>query len=97
MLEIPTKELLNAEITFVLVDFLLNYTITVTGFLLYLTNNSGEFLDSFEIKGIKIPVDVYDTILKKDKASLIVIHKITFSSDLDLAISKTPTIKIKKV
>ena len=97
VLEIPTKELLNAEISFKLIDFLLDYKISVTGFRLYLTNNSGEFLDSFDIKGNKIPSDVYESILKNDKANLIVIHKMTFSSDLNLAIAKTPMIKIKKV
>ncbi|AMO20472.1 GldM family protein [Flavobacterium columnare] len=97
VLEIPTKELLNAEITFKLIDFLLDYSITVTGFRLHLTNMAGEFLDSFEIKGNKIPADVYEAILNKDKATLIQIHKITFLSDLNLAISKTPVIKIKKI
>ncbi|MFK7001478.1 GldM family protein [Flavobacterium oreochromis] len=97
VLEIPTKELLNAEITFKLIDFLLDYNITVTGFRLHLTNTIGEFLDSFEIKGNKIPADVYQAILNKDKATLIQIHKITFLSDLNLAILKTPMIKIKKV
>ncbi|WP_375605528.1 hypothetical protein [Flavobacterium davisii] len=97
VLEIPTKELLNAEITFKLIDFLLDYNITVTGFRLHLTNIAGEFLDSFEVKGNKIPAEVYEAILNKDKGTLIQIHKITFLSDLNLAISKTPMIKIKKV
>ncbi|MEO8234845.1 MAG: hypothetical protein ABI549_05470 [Flavobacterium sp.] len=96
-IDIPAKELLNAEISFKLIDFLLDYNISVTGFRLYLSNNNGDFLDSFEIKGNKIPQDVYDVIMSNEKATLIIIHKLTFASDLNLSIAKTPLIKIRKV
>jgi hypothetical protein len=96
-LDIPNKDLLNAEITVKLIDFLLDYTITVTGFRLHLSNNNGDILNSFEIQGNKIPQDVHDAIMTNDKATLIIIHKITFTSDLGLSITKTPMIKIRKV
>ena len=96
-IDMPAKELLNAEISFKLIDFLLDYNISVTGFRLYLSNNNGDFLDSFEIKGNKIPQDVYDVIVRNEKATLIIIHKLTFASDLNLTIAKTPMIKIRKL
>ena len=96
-IEMPTKELLNAEISLKLIDFLLDYNISVTSFRLYLSNNNGDFLDSFEIKGNKIPKDVYDDIISNEKATFIILHKLTFASDLKLAIEKTPMIKIKKI
>ena len=96
-IDIPAKELLNAEISFKLIDFLLDYNISVTGFRLYLSNNDGDSLDSFEIKGNKIPQDVYDVIMSNKKATLIIIHKLTFASDLNLSTAKTPLIKIRKV
>jgi GldM C-terminal domain len=96
-IDIPNKDLLNAQISVKLVDFLLDYTISVTGFRLYLTNSSGTTLASYEIKGNTIPQDVYDEISTNDRASLIFIHKLTFSTDLSLFVSKTPLIKIKKV
>lgn len=96
-IEIPNKDLLNAEISVKLIDFLLDYNISVKGFRLYLTNVNGDTLASFDIQGNKIPQDVYDEIIKNEKASLIIIHKLTFASDLNISISKTPIIKIKKV
>ncbi|MFC7774857.1 hypothetical protein [Flavobacterium sp. GCM10027622] len=97
VVEIPTKELLNAEVSIKMIDFFLDYTISITGFRLYLTNTNGDTLASYEITGNKIPQDVYDEIIKNDKANLIIIHKITFTSDLNLSVAKTPVIKIKKV
>lgn len=97
VIEMPNKELLNAEISVKLIDYLLDYNITVTGFRINLTSNSGDFLDSFEVKGNKIPQDVYDSIIANTKASLIIIHKFTFASDLNLSITKTPVVKIRKL
>lgn len=97
IIEMPSKELLNAEITVKLIDFLLDYDITVTGFRVHLTNTNGDFLDSFEVKGNKIPQDIYEAIIANDKANLIVIHKFTFASDLSLSIMKTPVVKIKRL
>ena len=97
IIEMPSKELLNAEITVKLIDFLLDYNITVTSFRIHLSNTNGDFLDSFEVKGDKIPQDVYEAIAANDKATLIVIHKFTFASDLGLSIMKTPVVKIKRI
>lgn len=97
VIEMPSKELLNAEITVKLIDYLLDYNISVTGFRINLTSNTGDFLDSFEVKGNKIPQDVYESIIANAKASLIIIHKFTFASDLNLSITKTPVVKIRKV
>lgn len=97
VVEIPGNELLNAEVSIKMIDFFLDYTISITGFRLYLTNTNGDTLASFDIIGNKIPQDVYDEIIKNDKANLIIIHKITFTSDLNLSVAKTPVIKIKKV
>ena len=96
-IDVPAKELLNAELSVKLIDFVLDYTITIQQFRLYLTNTNGDTLASYDIKGNKIPEDVYEDILNNDKASLIIIHKIVFASDLNLATTKTPMIKIKKV
>ncbi len=96
-IEIFKKELLNAEITVKLVDFLFDYNITVKGFRLYLTNSNGDTLASFDIQGNKIPQDIYNEIIANEKTSLIIIHKIAFDSDLNLSISKTPIIKIKTI
>lgn len=96
-IDIPVKELMNAEVSVKLIDFLLDYTITVTGFRLYLTNTKGETLESYDIEGNKIPEDVYEEIANNDKANLIIIHKLTFTSDLGLSIAKTPLIKIRKI
>ena len=93
----PSKELLNAEITVKLIDYLLDYNITVTGFRIHLSNTNGDFLDSFEVKGDRIPQDIYDAIAANDKATLIVIHKFTFASDLGLSIMKTPVVKIRRI
>lgn len=97
VVEMPSKELLNAEISVKLIDYLLDYSISVTGFRINLTSNSGDFLDSFEVKGNKIPQDVYDAIIANSKSSLIIIHKFTFASDLNLTMTKTPVVKIRKV
>lgn len=97
VIELPSKELLNAEISVKLIDYLLDYNISVTGFRINLTSNTGDFLDSFEVKGNKIPQDVYELIIANTKASLIIIHKFTFASDLNLSIAKTPVVKIRKV
>ncbi|WP_136669147.1 GldM family protein [Flavobacterium sp. H122] len=97
VIEMPGKELLNAEVTVKLIDYLLDYNISVTGFRVNLTSSNGDFLDSFEVKGNKIPQDVYDAIAANNKASLIIIHKFTFASDLNLSIAKTPVVKIRKV
>lgn len=97
VVEIPGNELLNAEVSIKMIDFFLDYTISITGFRLYLTNTNGDTLASFDITGNKIPQDVYDEIIKNDKANLIIIHKIVFTSDLNLSVAKTPVIKIKKV
>ena len=97
IVEIPGAELLNAEVSIKFIDFFLDHTISITGFRLYLTNTNGDTLASFDITGNKIPQDVYDEIIKNDKANLIIIHKITFTSDLNLSVAKTPVIKIKKV
>ncbi len=96
IIEMPTKELLNAEITVKLIDFLLDYKITITGFRVHLSNTQGDFLDSFDVKGDKIPQDIYEAIAANDKATLIVIHKFTFTSDIGLSIMKTPIVKIKR-
>jgi len=97
IIEMPSKELSNAEISVKLIDFLLDYNITVTGFRLHLSNNNGDFLDSFEVKGNKIPEDIYEAIIANDKVTFIVIHKFTFASDLSLSIVKTPMVKIKRI
>jgi hypothetical protein len=96
-IEMTAADLLNAQVSVKLIDFLLDYNITVTGFRLYLTNTNGETLDSFDIQGSRIPDDVYDTIINNKKANLIIIHKITFTSDLGLSIAKTPLVRIKKI
>lgn len=97
VIEMPGKELLNAEVSVKLIDYLLDGTISVTGFRVNLTNSKGDFLDSFEVKGNKIPQDVYDAITANTNASLIIIHKLIFASDLNLSIAKTPVVKIRKV
>jgi len=97
IIEMPSKELSKAEITVKLIDFLLDYKITVTGFRLHLSNANGDFLDSFEVKGNKIPEDIYEAIVANDNATFIVIHKFTFASDLSLSIVKTPMVKIKRI
>ncbi len=97
ILEIPNKELLNAEVSVKLIDYLLEGNIAVTGFRINLTNSKGDFLDSFEIKGNKIPQDVYDEIMANTKVSLIILHKFIFESDLNLSIAKTPVVKIRKL
>ena len=96
-LEIPNKELLNAEITIKLIDFLIDYNITVTSFRLYLTNESGDTLASFDVQGNKISKEIYEEISNNKKGTLIIIHKITFTSNLNLSIAKTPMIKIRKI
>lgn len=96
-IDLPAKDLLNAELSVKLIDFVLDYTINIKQFRLYLTNTNGDTLASYDIQGNKIPEDVYEDIIKNDKASLIIIHKIVFASDLNLATTKTPMIKIKKV
>lgn len=97
VIEMPGKELLNAEVSVKLIDYLLEGNISVTGFRINLTNSKGDFLDSFEVKGNKIPQDVYDTIIANTNVSLIIIHKLIFASDLNLSIAKTPVVKIRKV
>lgn len=97
IIEMPSKELSKAEISVKLIDFLLDYNITVTGFRLHLSTANGDFIDSFEVKGNKIPDDIYEAIIANDKAILIVIHKFTFASDLSLSIVKTPMVKIKRI
>lgn len=96
-IEMKGKEFLNAEISFKLIDFLLDYKITVTGFRLYLTSTNGDTLGSFDIQGNKIPEEIYNEIITNDKATLVIIHKLTFTSDLGLSITKTPMIKIRKL
>ena len=97
IIEMPGKEILNAEISVKLIDYLLDGNISVTGFRVNLTNNKGDFLDSFEVKGNKIPQDVYDAITANTNVSLIIVHKLIFASDLNLSIAKTPVVKIRKV
>ena len=97
IIEMPGKEILNAEISVKLIDYLLDGNISVTGFRVNLTNSKGDFLDSFEVKGNKIPQDVYDAITANTNVSLIIIHKLIFASDLNLSIAKTPVVKIRKV
>lgn len=97
IIEMPGKEILNAEISVKLIDYLLDGNISVTGFRVNLTNSKGDFLDSFEVKGNKIPQDVYDVIAANTNVSLIIIHKLIFASDLNLSIAKTPVVKIRKV
>lgn len=97
ILEMPSKELLNAEVSVKLIDYLLEGNIAVTGFRINLTNSKGDFLDSFEIKGNKIPQDVYEEIMANTKISLIILHKFIFESDLNLSIAKTPVVKIRKL
>ncbi len=97
IIEMPGKEILNAEISVKLIDYLLDGNISVTGFRVNLTNSKGDFLDSFEVKGNKIPQDVYDAITANTNVSLIIIHKLFFASDLNLSIAKTPVVKIRKV
>lgn len=97
VIEMPSKELLNAEVSVKLIDYLLDGNISVTGFRVNLTNGKGDFLDSFEVKGNKIPQDVYDAIAANTNVSLIIIHKLIFASDLNLSIAKTPVVKIRKV
>lgn len=96
-IDMPFKDLLKAEVSIKLIDFLLDYDIKVLGFRLYVTNTKGETLASYDIDGNKIPEDVFNEINANDKANLIIIHKINFTSDLGLAIAKTPMIKIKKM
>ena len=96
-IEMSSKELLNAEITVKLIDYLLDYNITVTSFRIYLTNENADTLASFEVKGDKIPQDIYEAIAANDKATLIVIHKFTFASDIGLSIMKTPVVKIRRI
>lgn len=95
-IDMPFKELLKAEISIKLIDFMLDYDIKVLGFRLYVTNTKGETLASYDIEGNKIPEEVYSDISANDKANLIIIHKINFTSNLGLAIAKTPMIKIRK-
>ncbi|GAA4761445.1 MULTISPECIES: GldM family protein [Flavobacterium] len=97
VIEMPSKEILNAEISVKLIDYLLEGNIAVTGFRINLTNSKGDFLDSFEIKGNKIPQDVYEEIMANTKISLIILHKFIFESDLNLSIAKTPVVKIRKL
>ncbi len=97
VIEMPSKEILNAEISVKLIDYLLEGNIAVTGFRINLTNSKGDFLDSFEIKGNKIPQDVYEEIMANNKISLIILHKFIFESDLNLSIAKTPVVKIRKL
>ncbi|MDI9309201.1 MAG: GldM family protein [Limnohabitans sp.] len=96
-IDMPVKDLMNAQVTVKLIDFLLDYEIKVIGFRLYLTNTKGETLESYDIDGNKIPEDVYEDIVNNDKANLIIIHKINFTSDLGLSIAKTPLIRIRKI
>lgn len=95
--DMPVKDLMNAEVSIKLIDFLLDYEIKVIGFRLYLSNTKGETLESYDIEGSKIPEDVYEDIVNNDKANLIIIHKINFTSDLGLSIAKTPMIRIRKI
>jgi len=97
IIEMPSEELLNAEITVKLIDFLLDYDITVKSFRIQLSTAAGDFIDSFEVEGNTIPEDVYDAIAANDKATLIVIHKFTFASELSLSMMKTPIVKIKRI
>lgn len=96
-IDMPVKDLMNAQVAIKLIDFLLDYEIKVVGFRLYLTNTKGETLESYDIDGNKIPEDVYEDIVNNDKANLIIIHKINFTSDLGLSIAKTPLIRIRKI
>ncbi|MFM9989417.1 GldM family protein [Flavobacterium sp.] len=96
IVELSKKEVLNAEISYEMPDFLFDPKIDVTGFTIgFIDSNYKKIYKSIEIQGNKINNKTYLEIEKIKNISFLIISDIHIQAeDLDLLICKISPIKV---